>query len=74
MNNAIGLNNFSFLFDYLQAMKAFIDAHYQMMDINADGLVSIEEYRYNCITRIALDDIKQVDDSYNQLVSVSIDT
>lgn len=53
-------------------MKAFIDAHYQMMDINNDGLVSIEEYRYNCISRIAMDDIKKVDDSYNQLVSVSI--
>uniref|UniRef100_A0A182W7I4 EF-hand domain-containing protein n=1 Tax=Anopheles minimus TaxID=112268 RepID=A0A182W7I4_9DIPT len=50
-------------------MKAFIDAHYKMMDINNDGLVSIEEYRYNCITRIAVDDIKVVDDSYNSLVS-----
>lgn len=55
--------------EFPKAMKAFIDAHYQMMDINTDGLVSIEEYRYNCITRIALDDIKQVDDSYNNLVS-----
>ncbi|KXJ70436.1 hypothetical protein RP20_CCG023642 [Aedes albopictus] len=55
--------------DAQQAMKAFIDAHYQMMDINNDGLVSIEEYRYNCISRIAMDDIKKVDDSYNQLVS-----
>lgn len=53
-------------------MKAFIDAHYKMMDINNDGLVSIEEYRYNCITRLAVDDIKLVDDSYNNLVSVSI--
>ncbi|XP_062545322.1 sarcoplasmic calcium-binding protein 1-like [Armigeres subalbatus] len=55
--------------DFPKAMKAFIDAHYQMMDINNDGLVSIEEYRYNCISRFALDDIKQVDESYNQLVS-----
>lgn len=53
-------------------MKAFIEAHYKMMDINNDGLVSIEEYRYNCITRLAVDDIKLVDDSYNSLVSVSI--
>ncbi|XP_055600511.1 sarcoplasmic calcium-binding protein 1 [Uranotaenia lowii] len=55
--------------DFPKAMKAFIDAHYQMMDINNDGLVSIEEYRYNCITRIAVDDIKTIDESYNQLVS-----
>ncbi|XP_049288033.1 sarcoplasmic calcium-binding protein 1 [Anopheles funestus] len=55
--------------EFPKAMKAFIDAHYKMMDINNDGLVSIEEYRYNCITRIAVDDIKVVDDSYNSLVS-----
>lgn len=55
--------------DFPKAMKAFIDAHYKMMDIDADGLVSIAEYRYNCITRIALDDIKQVDESYSQLVN-----
>ncbi|EAA12855.3 sarcoplasmic calcium-binding protein 1 [Anopheles arabiensis] len=55
--------------EFPKAMKAFIDAHYKMMDINNDGLVSIEEYRYNCITRLAVDDIKLVDDSYNNLVS-----
>ncbi|XP_058062795.1 sarcoplasmic calcium-binding protein, beta chain [Anopheles bellator] len=55
--------------EFPKAMKAFIDAHYKMMDINNDGLVSIEEYRYNCITRIAIDDIKVVDDSYKALVS-----
>lgn len=55
--------------DFPKAMKAFIEAHYKLMDINNDGLVSIEEYRYNCITRIAIDDIKLVDDSYNSLVS-----
>ncbi|XP_053694010.1 sarcoplasmic calcium-binding protein 1 [Sabethes cyaneus] len=55
--------------EFPKAMKAFIDAHYKMMDINNDGLVSIEEYRYNSITRIAVDDIKVIDDSYNALVS-----
>ncbi|XP_055549630.1 sarcoplasmic calcium-binding protein 1 [Wyeomyia smithii] len=55
--------------EFPKAMKAFIDAHYKMMDINNDGLVSIEEYRYNCITRIAVDDIKVIDESYNSLVS-----
>ncbi|GAB0093402.1 sarcoplasmic calcium-binding protein 1 [Sergentomyia squamirostris] len=52
-----------------QAMKAFIDANFKMMDLNSDGIISLEKYRYNCITRIAVDDIKVVDEAYNRLLN-----
>lgn len=53
-------------------MKAFIEANFKMLDINGDGVVSAEEYRYNCITRIAVDDIQVVDEAFNKMLNVSI--
>ena len=55
-------------------MKAFIEANFKMVDLNGDGIISGEEFRYNCITRIAVDDIKVVDDAFNRLCNVSYGT
>jgi Ca2+-binding EF-hand superfamily protein len=52
-------------------MRAFIEANFKMMDINSDGVIGIEEFRYTCIQRLAVGDIKIVDDSFNQLLNVS---
>lgn len=52
-------------------MKAFIEANFKMVDLNGDGIISGEEFRYNCITRIAVDDIKVVDDAFQRLLNVS---
>lgn len=58
-------------FVVLQAMKAFIEANFKMIDIDGDGIVGAKEYRYNCITRIAVENIQVVDDAYNKLLDVS---
>ena len=50
-------------------MKAFIEANFKMIDINGDGVLNAEEFRYNCITRIAIDDIRIVDDAFRKLLS-----
>lgn len=52
-------------------MRAFIEANFKMMDINSDGVIGIEEFRYTCIQRLAVADIKVVDDSFNLLLNVS---
>lgn len=52
-------------------MKAFIEANFKMMDLNGDGVVSLEEFRYNCITRIAVDEITTVDEAFNKMLNVS---
>lgn len=52
-------------------MRAFIEANFKMMDVNSDGVIGLEEFRYNCIQRIATDDIKIVDDAFNSLLNVS---
>jgi Ca2+-binding EF-hand superfamily protein len=53
-------------------MKAFIEANFKIMDINSDGVIGIEEFRYNCIQRLATDEIKIVDDAFNTLLNVSL--
>lgn len=52
-------------------MKAFIEANFKMIDIDGDGIVGAKEFRYNCITRIAVENIQVVDDAFNKLLDVS---
>lgn len=54
----------------LQAMKAFIEANFKMIDIDSDGVIGAKEFRYNCITRIAIDNIQTVDDAFDKLLDV----
>ncbi|XP_011054772.1 PREDICTED: sarcoplasmic calcium-binding protein 1 isoform X4 [Acromyrmex echinatior] len=41
--------------DFPQAMKMFIDSHFKILDINEDGVIGAEEFRYDCASRIAVD-------------------
>lgn len=52
-------------------MKAFIEANFKMMDIDSDGIIGAKEFRYNCITRIAVESIQVVDDAFNKLLDVN---
>lgn len=37
-----------------------------------DGLVGLDEYRLDCVSRAAFNSIKEIDDAYNKLLSVSL--
>ena len=52
-------------------MKAFIESNFKILDINSDGIVGLEEYRYNCITRMAIDDVTVIDKAFDTLLNVS---
>lgn len=52
-------------------MKAFIESNFKILDINSDGIVGIEEYRYNCITRMAIEDVAPIDKAFESLLNVS---
>lgn len=43
-----------------------------MIDIDSDGVVGTKEFRYNCITRVAVDNIQTVDDAFDKLLDVNI--
>jgi Ca2+-binding EF-hand superfamily protein len=55
--------------DFPQAMKMFIDSNFKMMDINDDGVIGVDEFRYNYITKFAVEDIKVVDNAFDKLLN-----
>merc|ERR1712114_27195 len=55
-------------FDGLPAcLKTFIGAMFKTIDIDGDGNIGIEEYRQDCVKRMAYSNIKDLDDAYNKL-------
>lgn len=58
--------------DFPQAMRAFIEANFRMIDINSDGVMGVEEYRYDCVQRMVVEEIKVIDDAFNSLLNVSV--
>lgn len=52
-------------------MKAFIETTFRMIDVDGDGVVGQTEFVLNCISRIAVDDVKLIQDSYQKLLNVS---
>nr|AEE62878.1 unknown [Dendroctonus ponderosae] len=55
--------------DFPQAMKMFIDSNFKMVDTNDDGVIDADEYRFNCITKFAIDDVEIVDEAFNNMLS-----
>jgi len=55
--------------DFPSAFKTFIENQFKTIDVNGDGLVGVDEYRLDCITRAAFSSIEEIDDAYNKLLS-----
>ncbi|XP_042893547.1 sarcoplasmic calcium-binding protein, beta chain-like [Penaeus japonicus] len=49
------------------AFKVFICNQFKTIDVNGDGLVGVDEYRLDCITRAAFADVKEIDDAFDKL-------
>jgi len=49
------------------AFKAFICNQFKTVDVNGDGVVGVDEYRLDCITRSAFADVKEIDDAFAKL-------
>jgi len=49
--------------------KVFIENQFKAVDINGDGTVGLDEFRQDCITRGAFQDIAEIDFAYNKLVN-----
>jgi len=55
--------------EFPSAFKSFIANNFKTIDVNGDGLVGIDEYRLDVITRAAFADIQEIDNAYNKLLS-----
>ncbi|XP_076547946.1 sarcoplasmic calcium-binding protein 1 isoform X2 [Osmia lignaria lignaria] len=55
--------------DFPQAMKMFIDSHFKIVDLNDDGVIAADEFRYNCVTRIPVDNVNILDEAYQNLLN-----
>ncbi|KAJ8975034.1 hypothetical protein NQ317_008974 [Molorchus minor] len=55
--------------DFPQAMKMFIDSNFKMVDLNDDGVIAADEYRFNCITKFPIDDVEVVDEAFNNMLN-----
>jgi len=49
------------------AFKSFICNQFKTVDVNGDGVVGVDEYRLDCITRSAFADVKEIDDAFAKL-------
>merc|ERR1712002_494535 len=49
--------------------KIFIENQFKAVDINSDGLIGVDEYRLDVITRGAYVDIAEIDNAFNKLVN-----
>lgn len=53
-------------------MKMFIDYNFKMVDLNDDGIIGADEFRFSCVTKFAIEDIDMVNDAFDNLLNVSI--
>jgi len=53
--------------DLPNSFKVFIDSVFKTIDIDGDGSIGIEEYRQDCVKRMAYSNIKDLDDAFNKL-------
>lgn len=51
-----------------QSLKHAIDCKFHATDLNGDGIISLEEYRMDCVTRSAFSEIKEIDASFDKLM------
>jgi len=55
--------------DFPAAFKTFIDGYFRTVDVDGDGSIGINEYRYDCVNRAAYKSIEALDASYKTLTN-----
>merc|ERR1712119_270831 len=53
--------------EFPNAFKNFITTQFKTIDVNGDGLVGVDEYRLDCITRSAFANVQEIDDAFDKL-------
>merc|ERR1740131_888245 len=53
--------------DLPQAFKFFIEAQFRTIDVDSDGSIGLEEYRYDCVSRMAYPNVKVLDEAFSKV-------
>jgi len=55
--------------EFPTAFKAFIDGFFKTIDVDGDGSVGLDEYRSDCVKRMAYKSIGELDAAYEKLLT-----
>jgi len=55
--------------DFPTAFKTFIGNNFKTIDVDGDGIVGVDEYRLDCVSRAAFAEVKEIDDAFNALLT-----
>jgi len=51
--------------DLPEAFKFFIEAQFRTIDVDGDGSIGLEEFRYDCVSRMAYPKVEVLDEAFN---------
>lgn len=53
--------------DFPSCFRTVITSFFKTVDVNGDGIVGVDEYRLDCISRSAFNAIQEIDDAFDKL-------
>jgi len=53
--------------DLPEAFKFFIEAQFRTIDVDGDGSIGLEEYRYDCVNRMPVKSCEVLDEAFSKI-------
>jgi len=53
--------------DLPEAFKFFIEAQFRTIDVDGDGSIGLEEFRYDCVNRMPVKSVEELDQAFSKI-------